>query len=240
MAAPADLAAPLTVEQSRAIDAWAMQTLGIPGLVLMENAGRGCAEHILKALPSGGAARVLLLCGPGNNGGDGFVIARHLASAGAAVDVVLAAAPEKSTGDAGVNMRIIEQMRLPVVRACEPGGLSRVSALVAAADVIVDALLGTGSRGGPRGVITDLICIANATPARPLPAGGARRPQRVAIDIPSGLDADTGAVFEPCFRADLTLTMVASKVGFARDSAQSCLGRVELIDIGISRRFFSP
>lgn len=210
---------PLSVAQIRAIDRHAIDALGIPGVVLMENAGRGCAEHILTLLDAHAAGRVAILCGPGNNGGDGFVIARRLRLAGVAVDVVLAAPPEKSGGDAGVNLRIIARMGLTPTRA--DLDLAAAVAQIQGAAVVVDALLGTGSQGAPRGALAALIEAANAAPGR-----------RVAIDIPSGLDADSGAVHAPCFCADLTITMVAPKVGFAAPTAARVLGRVVIVDIG--------
>jgi NAD(P)H-hydrate epimerase len=210
---------PLTVSEVRAIDRYAIDVLGIPGVVLMENAGRGCAEHILRLLDARAAERVAILCGPGNNGGDGFVIARHLRLAGVAVDVILAAPPEKSVGDAGVNLRIIERMGFTLTRA--DVDLAAAVLRIHGAAVVVDALLGTGSQGAPRGVQGALIETASAASGR-----------RVAIDIPSGLDADTGTVHTPCFCADLTLTMVAPKSGFAAPTAARVLGRVMVVDIG--------
>lgn len=209
----------LSVAQVRAIDRHAIEVLGIPGVVLMENAGRACAEQVWTLLDGRSAARVAILCGPGNNGGDGFVIARHLYLRGDTVDVILAGPPEKSTGDAAVNLRILERMNLAQTRA--DVDLAAATALIRGAAVIVDALLGTGSRGAPRGVMAELIAAANAAPGR-----------RVAIDIPSGLDADTGEAHEPCFRAEMTITMVAPKIGFAAPAAARVLGRVVVVGIG--------
>jgi NAD(P)H-hydrate epimerase len=220
----------LTVQQIRELDVLAIEHVGVPGVVLMENAGRACAEIAYDALLDPARARVLVLCGPGNNGGDGFVLARHLHNAGVHVDVVLAASAEKSAGEAGINLRILERMGVALVSAAQvPAGsgetLAAVRQLAAGADLIIDALLGSGSRGAPRGVIAELIELANA-------AGRARR---LAIDIPSGLCADSGQVQEPCFRADATATMVAAKLGFERPAARAVLGRVIAVDIGAPR-----
>ncbi|HQL54056.1 MAG TPA: NAD(P)H-hydrate epimerase [Phycisphaerae bacterium] len=215
----------LTCQQIRDLDVLAIEHAGVPGLVLMENAGRAAAEFVYGALVNPRAARVAILCGPGNNGGDGFVIARHLSNAGVAIDVVLAAPPEKSTGDAGVNLRILERMGLELIRAFEERGRDAAQNAVARADLIVDALLGTGSTGAPRAVMATLIELANAAP----------RARGIAIDIPSGLDADRGAVQTPCFRADATVTMVAPKVGFETPAAQAVVGRVVVVDIGAPR-----
>ncbi len=215
---------PLTCEQIRALDRVAIDQLGIPGVVLMENAGRHAAEFIYGTLVSPAASRVVLLCGSGNNGGDGFVIARYLHNAGVAVAIVLAAPPEKSQGDAAINLRILERMGLKFVHAFEPGSADGIRAAIVVADVIVDALLGTGSGGDPRGVIADLIQLANA----------ATRARRIAIDIPSGLDSDSGTPGSPCFRADATVTMLAPKVGFTAPAAREYVGRVVVVDIGLS------
>ncbi|MEW6254167.1 MAG: NAD(P)H-hydrate epimerase, partial [Planctomycetota bacterium] len=131
----------LTCQQIRELDVLAIEHVGIPGIVLMENAGRGTAEFIYGLLVDPAAGRVAILCGPGNNGGDGFVVARHLYNAGVAVDVVLAAAPEKSQGDAGTNLAIIERMGLGLIRASTPVGMDAARRAVAGADVVVDALL---------------------------------------------------------------------------------------------------
>ncbi len=235
MSIPYSAGEALTVQEIRELDVLAIEHVGIPGLVLMENAGRGAAEFIYGTLVNPAASRVVILCGAGNNGGDGFVIARHLRNAGvgatlgerggAAVDVVLTGPPDKSQGDAGTNLRILQNLGCELVRADETDGLVCARTLIARADVIVDALLGTGSTGVPRGVMATLIELANTAP-------GARR---IAIDIPSGLDADRGVVNEPCFRAAATVTMVAAKVGFDTPAARGVAGRVVVVDIGAPR-----
>jgi hydroxyethylthiazole kinase-like uncharacterized protein yjeF len=215
----------LTCQQIRELDVLAIEHVGIPGLMLMENAGRGVAEFIYGTLVDPAASHALILCGPGNNGGDGFVVARHLQNAGVRVAVALAAPPEKSTGDARVNLAILERMEVGFMRAYEEPGLNAVRRAARNADVIVDALLGTGSTGAPRKTMATLIEFANSAP----------RAQRIAVDIPSGLDADRGEVFEPCFRAAATVTMVAPKVGFASRAAREVVGRVVVVDIGVPR-----
>jgi NAD(P)H-hydrate epimerase len=199
MSIPYPAGEPLTCQQIRELDILTIEHVGIPGLVLMENAGRAAAEFIYGTLIHPARSRVLILCGPGNNGGDGLVIARVLRNAGATVFVVLAT---------------------PAVTGCEA-----VRGLAGRVDVIVDALLGTGSSGAPRGTTADLVRIANE-------AAGVRR---VAIDIPSGLDADRGLVFDPCFQADATVTFVAPKTGFGSSAARGVLGRVVVAEIGMPR-----
>ncbi len=215
----------LTCQEIRELDILAIEHVGIPGIVLMENAARAVAECIYQVLLDPARARVLFLCGPGNNGGDGLVAARHLRNAGAQVAVVLAAPRDKYRSDAALNLAIYERMEGTLFQATDEQQRKEIDARIGECDVIVDALLGTGSAGTPRGVIAKLIKVANA-------ASGARR---VAVDIPTGLDADSGKVGEPCFRADATVTFVAAKVGFASDAARAVLGRVVVVDIGVPR-----
>ncbi len=226
MSIPYEVGAALTCQQIRELDVLAIEHVGIPGIVLMENAGRGIAEAIYGCLVNPPADRVLILCGPGNNGGDGLVVARHLHNADVPVIIALAVPPDRPTGDAATNLRIVERMDVPRLYAFEPAGLEAVRVEAQRAAVIVDALLGTGSKGGPRDVMAELVDIANA-------AACARR---IAIDIPSGLDADTGQPQAPCFRADATVTMVAAKVGFAAEAARPFVGRVVVVDIGGPRK----
>lgn len=217
---------PLSCQQIRELDRCAIEDVGLPGVVLMENAGRGVAEFIYTLLPDPAAARVLILAGAGNNGGDGFVVARHLHNAGVgAVTVALATPADRPAGDAAVNLRILERMALRLIPPEPAERLEEVRTAAAEADVIVDALLGTGSHGPPRGVAAELVRLANA----------ATRARRVAIDLPSGLDGDTGVAHEPCFRAHATVTMVAPKVGFGSPAARPYVGRVVVVDIGVPR-----
>lgn len=216
---------PLTCQQIRELDILAIEHVGIPGIVLMENASRAVAEFIYHTLIDPTRSHVVLLCGPGNNGGDGFGAARHLRNAGAQVTVVLAASRENSKGDAAINLGIYERMEGALIDASEPDGLARVRALIKTADVVVDGLLGTGTQGAPRGVIADLVRLANAAP----------HARRVAIDIPTGLGGDSGQVHEPCFKADATVTFVAPKAGFGAARARDVVGRVMVADIGVPR-----
>ncbi len=222
MGIPYPVGKALTCQEIRELDVLAIEHVGIPGIVLMENAGRGVAEFIYNTLVNPSADRVLILCGAGNNGGDGFVVARHLHNAGVKVDVALAVPPEKSRGDAEINLKILQRMNIEFLRAFEPEGLDAVRDATRAADVIVDALLGTGSSGAPRKALATMIEFANTAP----------HARRIAIDIPSGLDADKGEVHEPCFRAAATVTMVAPKVGFQSPAAREVVGRVVTVDIG--------
>ncbi|MCG3126564.1 MAG: Bifunctional NAD(P)H-hydrate repair enzyme Nnr [Phycisphaerae bacterium] len=195
----------------------------MPGLLLMENAGRAVADFCYQTLVDPARSRVLILCGPGNNGGDGFVAARHLSNAGVEVLVTLAAPRDRYFGDARTNLGILERIDFPMLDASATAAAPRIESAFATADLIVDALLGTGASGPPRGAVAELVRMANA----------AARARRVAVDIPSGLDADRGVCFDPCFQADATLTLVAPKIGFASVAARQVLGRVLVCDIGL-------
>lgn len=223
MAIPYIPGEPLTCQQIRELDILAIEHVGIPGLVLMENAAGAVAEVIYAALLNPTSAKVTLLCGPGANGGDGFVVARKLRNAGVKVVVVLAASAERVRGDAAINLAIYKRLEDPVIDASMPTGMLSARDAIAAADVVVDALLGTGASGPPRASIAELVNFANAAP----------RARRIAIDIPTGLDADSGTVATPCFRADATVTFVAEKIGFATPAAREVLGKVIVADIGV-------
>jgi NAD(P)H-hydrate epimerase len=207
----------LTREQSRQLDRRAIDEYGISGLVLMENAGRGTVD-VLERI--GIAGPVVILCGKGNNAGDGFVIARHLEIRGHACKVILLFPPSELAGDAATNFAILEKSNVPILETpAELGAHAR------GADWIVDALLGTGVRGEPREPIASAIDWMNAQPAR-----------RLAVDVPSGLDCDTGEPASHTVRADHTCTYAATKVGFASAAAKRFLGTIHVCDIGVPPR----
>jgi hydroxyethylthiazole kinase-like uncharacterized protein yjeF len=181
-----------------------------PTLELMERAGRKVAEEILGGYPE--ARRVAVWCGPGANGGDGFVVARELARARRACSVRLLGPEEKVTGDAAVNLRRARRDGIPFVE--EPG----------AADVVVDALFGTGFRGKPRPDAERAIEQMNAAGV-PI----------VAVDLPSGVDASTGRVEGAAVRAALTVTFHAPKVGHAVAPGRFLAGKLVVADIGLAR-----
>jgi NAD(P)H-hydrate epimerase len=215
---------PLTREESRAVDQWATESLGIPGIVLMENAGRGVVDALLECDPR--VRSVCILCGKGNNGGDGFVIARHLAIRGVAVRVALLAPPGELTGDAQTNYRILARSGQEVADLSQVTDLPQsLDALAGDAGWLVDALLGTGASGEPREPYRTAIAWMNGKPSR-----------RLAVDVPSGLDCDTGQAAAATVRADLTCTFVARKVGFADAAAQDYLGEVRVVGIGITAK----
>lgn len=217
----------LTREQSRELDRRAIDEYGLSGLVLMENAGRGTVD-VLERL--GIAGPVVILCGKGSNAGDGFVIARHLEIRGHACKVILLFPPSDLTGDATTNFAILEKTNVPIVETPtdfdgHARGADWINRAACGADWIVDAMLGTGARGEPREPIASAIDWMNAQPAR-----------KLAVDVPSGLDCDTGEPADHTVRADHTCTFAATKVGFAVAHAKQFLGTIHVFDIGVPPR----
>jgi len=215
---------PLTRDEVRAIDARAIEG-GVPGVVLMENAGRAAAAWLVEL---GVRGPVVVCCGKGNNGGDGFVMARHLDAWGFPVHVLLACEPTELAGDALVNFRILEQASLPITRWNFTSTDAQSEQLIQNADWIVDGLLGTGLQGEVREPMRSAIDALNRSPAK-----------KFAIDIPSGLDADTGRPLGLAVRASCTATFVSTKLGLINPDAAMYTGTVRVFDIGIPRRLLA-
>jgi NAD(P)H-hydrate epimerase len=213
---------PLSRAEVREVDRRAIEQYGVSGLVLMENAGRGCVETLCVL---GCRGPVLIVCGKGNNAGDGFVIARHLNLRGVAVRIILLGSPDDLRDDAAANFAIVQRSGLPIVDLSHRFEIADFDRQLEGAEWIVDALLGTGATGTPREPM--------ATAIRHMNAAGARR---LAIDLPSGLDCDTGEPSESTFRADHTCSFVAPKAGFSNSKAAGYVGRVHVIDIGAPRK----
>lgn len=211
----------LTREQVRRIDELAVSDYAFPSIVLMENAGRGAAEVIAQRFANIG--RAFIICGTGNNGGDGFVVARHLANRGWSCSILVAGPREKVGGDAETNLQIAEKMQLPI-RWIESGDdLQHIIESAGKGTVIVDALLGTGTKGAPRSPIAEAVRAISSADSAAV----------VSLDLPTGLDCDTGDAPGDAVRADLTITFVAPKVGFSTDSATDYLGELVVCDIGV-------
>jgi len=221
-------------DEVRDVDRRAIEEFGIPGVVLMENAGRGCVDWLAEL---GVAGRVVICVGKGNNGGDGFVIARHLENRGVDVKVLLFANPETLQGDAKINYEIIERTGTPIRVVTNPQSKDDFESLaneeLASSDWIIDALLGTGTKGSLREPFPAIINAINRTSARTL-----------AIDLPSGQDCDTGLPVDPAnpiaVKAEFTATFVARKLGFENSSSASLTGEVRVIDIGVPHSMFQP
>lgn len=212
----------LSRSEVREIDRRAIDEFGLPGIVLMENAGRSAAERIHARATDG---HVAILCGKGNNGGDGYVIARHLELLGHDVTLLTACDPADLSGDAAIAYEVARRSKISMQLLAEASRENWQVAL-AEATVLVDALLGTGANGPPRGAIAIAIQAMNdyreRTPTVTV----------CAIDLPSGLDCDSGLAAGACVTADLTVTFVAPKRGFTTPTAAGFLGRVEVVGIG--------
>jgi NAD(P)H-hydrate epimerase len=218
-----------TRSQVRDLDRRAIEEYGIPGLVLMENAGRGCAELLMRLNPE--KKPTVILCGPGNNGGDGFVMARHLDNHGWEVDVRVFAANNGLSADAAVNFEIVVESDIQFTQ-CYPDSFGRpdihdqfLRLSFNPAGWVVDALFGTGLSRPLAEPFGDLAALIN-TSGKPV----------LAIDIPSGLDCDTGEPLGPTVRATHTATFVAPKRGFLNPTSREWTGEVHVIDIGAPRK----
>jgi len=222
----------LTRQQVREVDRLAIEQLGIPGVVLMENAGRSAATAVMQVLAGiedrdrfkADQPCVVVLCGGGNNGGDGYVIARHLLNWGVAVTVLAAKHPDALGGDAAINCEILRNMGHEPVLITDAHAVAVESHRFAEADVIVDALLGTGFSGE---VGDDLAAVIGAC-NRAAEDGASV----VAVDVPSGLDCDTGRTGGTAVIADLTVTFVAAKPALTTADGQAYAGQVVVADIG--------
>ncbi len=212
----------LTGEQMRRIDRRAIEEIGIPGLQLMEAAGSGVAERLLADFPSAAARGVVILCGKGSNGGDGLVAGRRLSEAGVACRIFLLARGEQLVGDAAINLRAAREAGLAVEEIPEESAWGELRALLLRRPIVVDALLGTGVRGGARGAVAQLIHLLNGSGA-----------SVVAIDLPSGVDADSVAREGPAVRAERTYTLCRPKVALLFPPAAEYAGAWCVIPIGI-------
>lgn len=215
----------MTRDEVRAFDKWAIETLGMPGAVLMENAGRSCAELVKEKLKHIPSPKVCIFCGTGNNGGDGSVIARHLINSVFKVVVVLCGERDKVKGDAKINLDVLERLGQPIeqLNLKDSNIADHVKDFAAGADMVVDALFGTGLSGQLSDEYKRLIESINALNCPIL-----------AVDIPSGLDCDTGVPLGAAIRAKYTVTFVAVKKGFTlASSAVQWTGDVFVASIGI-------
>lgn len=217
-----------TVDAIRQLDQLAVSEYGLIGAVLMENAARSVATEAMRLLePHGPKSRVLICCGPGNNGGDGLALARHLHNEYVHAELLLAFDPQgvKLSDEAAMNLRVCQHMKLSMTEVSTTDAVERfVAARSAAPDLIVDALLGTGSHSAPRPPLNRIIEWINASPAPVL-----------SIDVPSGLDAQSGRAPGACVKASVTVALVGIKSGFLELDAQPWIGEIVIGDIGAPR-----
>lgn len=211
----------VTAQEMSAMDQMAIKEYGIPGVVLMENAGLKVAELVATLLDDLTRSNIIVFAGKGNNGGDGFVIARHLYNRGAQVQVFLATELDKVKGDALTNLNIWRKMGQKVYQINKNKDLNLVRLALMKADLVVDALYGTGFKG----VVREMAPVIESINASGKPV--------VAVDIPSGLVADTGRAEGPCIKADHTVTFALPKVGLVLPNARPYVGKLHVVDISI-------
>ncbi|HYU31648.1 MAG TPA: NAD(P)H-hydrate dehydratase, partial [Thermoanaerobaculia bacterium] len=220
----------LTAEAMREVDRSAIEGLGIPSLVLMENAALGVVDAIGEAEGKiGKATSAAVFCGPGNNGGDGLAIARHLAVRGWEVRIFLVVGGSEKTepgGDAGVQLAVCRRMGLPIDEVRDSAGVRAAMGTARELDLAIDALFGTGLGRALEGVFAEIVEGMNELPI-----------PRVAVDLPSGLDASRHEPpLGPCVRADLTVTFAAPKVAHVLPPAAEAVGELVIADLGIPPR----
>jgi len=212
----------LTCNEMRELDSLAIEKIGIPGLVLMENAGGKVAELIEEKCSPLSGKLIYIFCGRGNNGGDGLVAARHLFNKRCRVRVFLATQKDKLKGDAATNLKIALNIGIDVREIVSESNIFSLKKELEKKRVIVDALLGTGAKGAPRGVIKELIKLINSLEGNV-----------VAVDIPSGVDADTGGVPGESVKAKWTVTFAYPKRGLYLYPGMDYTGKIKVVDIGI-------
>ena len=212
----------ITSQQARTIDREIKERFGLSTLILMENAGRAVAEEALKIIE--GRRAVFIFCGKGNNGGDGFVAARHLLARGIRPQIFLAGSISQIRNEAAVNLQVLLRLKQKVGSLTE-GTLHLVRNRIPRNSLIIDALLGVGLQGEVRGIFSPLIDVINASSGYVL-----------SVDIPSGLDADTGKVLGCCVRADKTVTFLARKQGMRLREGPKYCGKIIIADLGIHVR----
>lgn len=216
----------LTVDQMRQADQDCIRG-GTPAATLMENAGKAVAEEVRKILYGVEKKRILVLVGPGNNGGDGLVAARYLHDWGAKVIVYLCA--QRSPDDP--NLRLVQERKISCIDVTQPGGTGSLEKELKSADAVIDALFGTGKSRPLSGVFTEVLEKVNEEKKE--------RPalRVIALDLPSGLNSDTGAVEPACPYADNTITLAFPKVGLFNFPGAERVGILTVVDIGIPSHF---
>jgi NAD(P)H-hydrate epimerase len=224
---------PLSRTEVRRLDVQASEELAMPSLVLMENAGRGAADWLAKLV--GAVPKVLVICGAGNNGGDGGVVARHLDAWGFPIRVIWFTYSNQLRGDAAVQWSVLDKSGVQQSAWFDAHSgqsdleLSQFARTIANYDWLVDGLLGTGLSRPVEGSMRSLIELMNNS-SKPI----------LALDLPSGLDADTGQPLGVAVRSTATATFVAPKLGFSATGAADYTGEVAIIDIGLPRCLLEP
>ena len=222
----------LTANQMREVDRLTSERYGVPSLQLMENAGAAIAEYLWTNYSDLHARSVVVLCGKGNNGGDGFVVARRLRERGVAPQVILFADPLSVGGDAATNLKSWQQQMGPLRIVTDPNQWESARAAVAEADLVVDALLGTGLKGPAEGLLAQVIEDVNSAAAQSRARPGLRQVHVVAVDMPSGLASDGQDYGGSVISAEATVTLTAPKVGQLVSPRADCVGKLVVREIG--------
>jgi len=213
----------LTSKEMQFLDRITIEKVGISGIVLMENAGKAVADFITERWPP--SAKVYIFCGPGNNGGDGLVVARHLFNRRYQVKVFMGVDKEKIKGDAATNYQIACNMGVNIKHVSSLSELPFPQESTGERKpIIVDALLGTGAKGSPRGIIKEMVNVINRC-----------RAIKIAVDIPTGVDADTGEVAGEAVKVNYTITFAYPKRGVYLYPGIDFSGEVKVVDIGIPK-----
>lgn len=212
----------VTAEEMQRMDRETIESCGIPGRVLMENAGRGATRFLLDRFPDLSRKRIGVMAGRGNNGGDGFVMARYLFQKGMRVAVYLLSETEKVRGDAAANLTLLEKLGVSVTELPDAEAFSARKMALAHQDLWIDAILGTGLSSEVKGYFRTVIDYMNAS-GKPI----------FAVDIPSGLHSDTGQPLGGCVRAEATATFAFPKIGHLVYPGAEFTGDLKVIDIGI-------
>ena len=212
----------VTAQQMKNMDRMTIESFGIPGIVLMEAAGRGTVDAFFRHFPHVRQMKVGIAAGRGNNGGDGFVIARYLANRQIELAVFLLSKRDRVQGDAAANLRLLDQMGVPVHEVPDVDGFKSHNGQIRQCDIWVDAMLGTGLKSDVRGIFKEMIDFLN-TLQKPI----------MAVDIPSGLDSDSGKPRGCCIKAAVTVTYGLPKIGQVLLPGTEFVGKLEVVDIGI-------
>ena len=212
----------LTSKQMQSVDKKAIKKLGIIGPILMENAGIQITNAILNKFPLIQEEKVVIVSGKGNNGGDGFVVARHLFNRGCEPVVLLLASKKSLQGDAALNAGIADKIGIPIKEIVSDRHWGANKRMLTKATVVVDAIFGTGLTSPARGLYAAAIEDINKSKAF-----------KVAVDIPSGLSSDTFAVIGPCVKADLTVSLAAAKIAHVFPPAEDYVGELKIGDISV-------
>ncbi|MBI3660440.1 NAD(P)H-hydrate dehydratase [Candidatus Acetothermia bacterium] len=214
----------LTGKAMAELDRIAIDEIGIPRLVLMENAGRSVFQIIQERVSEFAQKKIVIVCGKGNNGGDGLVVARHLMNAGASPQIFVLSLKEELSPDARVNAEIFERSEVSVRYLDDDAQLSELAQVLAHAELVVDAIFGTGFEGAARGLSAQAIELINVSPARVF-----------SIDIPSGVEGDTGYVLGPAVLADVTVTLQLPKLGLFLYPGRGYVGELAIGTVGYPR-----